>query len=153
MLDVLLLFLAVAAIFAAIIALVTVNGIHRRLLVAIDRLDQNEQALSDAQKELSRSRRQQESQLDTLNQLSSDLIAVNQAVGRYTADMKSLTSGIRQLQSTVDDLQDKDPQFKLYARATELARQGITLQELIDATGLSRAEAEVLIKLHQSSSS
>lgn len=153
MLDVLMLFLTVAAIFAAIIALVTVNGIQRRLLQTIERLAQNEQALSDAQKALNRHHQQQENQVETVHQLSRELATLRQTVGQYSEDMKSLASGIRQLQSHVDELQDKDPQFKLYARATELAKQGVSLQELIDATGLSRAEAEVLSKLHQSTSS
>jgi Tfp pilus assembly protein PilO len=55
---------------------------------------------------------------------------------------------IEKVESTVERLEEQDPALKMYSKASKLVEQGAAMNDIIEASGLPRAEVEVLLSLH-----
>ena len=60
---------------------------------------------------------------------------------------------LRQLENQTQQLQHQDPGIRMYTKANELVAAGASLEDIMEACELPRAEAEVLIGLHRSKQS
>ena len=67
-----------------------------------------------------------------------------------------VTRHIQALQGKFDDLENQlrevklqDPSLRLYQRAAELVKQGASIEEIIEACDIPRAEAEMLSMVHK----
>jgi hypothetical protein len=60
----------------------------------------------------------------------------------------SAISRIEKVESTVERLEEQDPALKMYSKASKLVEQGAAMNDIIEASGLPRAEVEVLLSLH-----
>ena len=67
-----------------------------------------------------------------------------------------VTRHIQALQSKFDDLENQlrevklqDPSLRLYQRAAELVKQGASIEEIMEACDIPRAEAEMLSMVHR----
>ncbi len=54
-----------------------------------------------------------------------------------------------ELENQLRDVKLQDPSMRLYQRAAELVKQGATLEEVMEACDIPRAEAEMLITVHR----
>ncbi|WP_421133923.1 DUF2802 domain-containing protein [Alteromonas sp. A079] len=66
---------------------------------------------------------------------------------------------VHALQTKQDDFDNQlreqklqDPSLRLYQRAADLVKQGATIEEIMDACDIPRAEAEMLIMVHKTQS-
>ncbi len=104
-----------------------------------------------------------------LAQLRASLSEQQTAVTRLTADLKqvvnqqhedqartvvvtrhiqSLQEQHTQLENQLRDVKLQDPSMRLYQRAADMARQGASLEEIMQACDIPPAEAELLISMH-----
>jgi hypothetical protein len=60
----------------------------------------------------------------------------------------SAISRIEKVESIVERLEEQDPALKMYSKASKLVEQGAAMNDIIEASGLPRAEVEVLLSLH-----
>ncbi|GLR70704.1 DUF2802 domain-containing protein [Agaribacter marinus] len=49
----------------------------------------------------------------------------------------------------VEQLSEQDPELKMYSKANKLVASGESIDDIIEASGLPRAEVEVLYSLHR----
>lgn len=55
---------------------------------------------------------------------------------------------LEKVESTIERLEEQDPALKMYSKASKLVEQGAAMDDIIEASGLPRAEVEVLLSLH-----
>ncbi|MDG1122262.1 MAG: DUF2802 domain-containing protein [Glaciecola sp.] len=58
---------------------------------------------------------------------------------------------IQTIQAHTQELDERDPQIKLYAKASTLLADGANIDDIMAACDLDRAEVELLKNLHTSS--
>ncbi|MCW8092851.1 DUF2802 domain-containing protein [Alteromonas sp. ASW11-130] len=61
----------------------------------------------------------------------------------------TLQETLTNLENQLRELKQQDPSLRLYHRATELVKQGASLEEIIQSCDIPRAEAELLISMHR----
>lgn len=100
--------------------------------------------------------RDTESAQKGVTQLSEEIQEVRAAsmgLGRY---IKNVEQQIQQLQQQLQhtsrkqqELADRDPEARLYNKASKLVAEGATVEEIMSECELPRAEAELLMNLHK----
>lgn len=63
--------------------------------------------------------------------------------------LKEISVVIDSVRSKQEDLQQLDPEVRLYSRAAKLVSSGATIEEIMEECELPRGEAEMLLSLHQ----
>ena len=69
-----------------------------------------------------------------------------------TRHLQTLDENQTEIQSQIRELKLQDPSLRLYQRAAELVKQGATIDEIMDACDIPRAEAEMLMMVHRNQS-
>ena len=85
--------------------------------------------------------RQRETVKRELQELRSGTIGV----GRRMLELEKRTS---KQDARLDEVNQQDPQAKLYSRAMKMVDLGASIDELIQECELPKAEAELIIRLH-----
>lgn len=85
--------------------------------------------------------RQRETVKRELQELRSGTIGV----GRRMLELEKRTS---KQDARLDEVNQQDPQAKLYSRAMKMVDLGASIEELIQECELPKAEAELIIRLH-----
>lgn len=62
--------------------------------------------------------------------------------------MRELAEYGEQLENQLREVKNQDPSMRLYSRAAELAKSGASVEEVMQACDLPRAEAELLMSMH-----
>ncbi|WP_371192725.1 DUF2802 domain-containing protein [Glaciecola sp. SC05] len=92
------------------------------------------------------------SQSASIDLLKTQVIEVNKLSKsvrkEYGAMAEQVDTRISKVEDTVERLEEQDPALKMYSRASKLVEQGAAMDDIIEASGLPRAEVEVLISLH-----
>lgn len=70
------------------------------------------------------------------------------AVMALTKQHEALATKLNEQQSAIQEVAEQDPASKFYQRAAKLVQQGATLEEVMDACELPRAEAELVYSLY-----
>ena len=83
-------------------------------------------------------------------QLSS---SIQEEVSEIRQQLAQNCQELRQLENQTQQLQHQDPGLRMYSKANELVAAGASLEDIMEACELPRAEAEVLIGLHRSKQS
>lgn len=84
-------------------------------------------------------------QLQRANQDNEELRAGSIGMG---STIKTLNQSLQIIEAKQQELVNTDPEYKLYSKAAKLAVSGATVEELMQECELPRAEAELLISLH-----
>lgn len=95
--------------------------------------------------------RQTEQQADLsgrIDKLSHKLIEYQQSNIRMGEELIALREKLSQLEHKQQRLEQQDVQTMPYNQATRLVNMGASLDDLMQACGLSRSEAELMLKLH-----
>lgn len=66
-----------------------------------------------------------------------------------TRHLKELEEKQTDIENHVRELKLQDPSLRLYQRAAELVKQGASIDEIIEACDIPRAEAEMLVMVHK----
>ena len=82
------------------------------------------------------------------NQYTSENTELNQVTKQLEHRIKSIQEDINKLQQT----QAQQPEDKLYSRAFKMVELGADVAELVRECDIPRAEAEMLISIHQKQS-
>lgn len=97
------------------------------------------EAMSRLMRELTRTRDSYRKQIDELQ-------AANIGLGNKVTE---LHRQLGQLSEQQQELALKDPQGKLYSRATRMVQLGADIDEIMAECDMPRAEAELLLSLHR----
>jgi len=66
-----------------------------------------------------------------------------------TRHLQSLDEKQMELENQLREQKLQDPSLRLYQRAAELVKQGASIDEIIEACDIPRAEAEMLMMVHR----
>jgi seryl-tRNA synthetase len=69
----------------------------------------------------------------------------------YQTFSHEVQDSLNKVSDTVERLEEQDPALKMYSKASKLVEQGAAMEDIIEASGLPRAEVEVLMSLHAKS--
>ena len=116
---------------------------QRKLLAQVER----KVALLSAQ--LESSQQQAATAQAELEELRSGVIGVGQRVLNLQESQQRLKSQLAELHEQHQVIALSDPESKIYSRAMKMVELGADLEEIIRECELPRAEAELLVNLHQ----
>ena len=66
-----------------------------------------------------------------------------------TRHLQELDEKQTDIENQLRELQLQDPSLRLYQRAADLVKQGASIEEIIEACDIPRAEAEMLMMVHK----
>jgi len=66
-----------------------------------------------------------------------------------TRHLQTLEEKQTDIENQIRELKLQDPSLRLYQRAAELVKQGASIDEIIEACDIPRAEAEMLMMVHR----
>tara|TARA_Y100000296_G_scaffold54549_1_gene62572 strand:+ start:424 stop:858 length:435 start_codon:yes stop_codon:yes gene_type:complete len=69
-----------------------------------------------------------------------------------TRHLQELDEKQTALENQLRELKLQDPSLRLYQRAADLVKQGASIDEIIEACDIPRAEAEMLVMVHKQNS-
>lgn len=87
-----------------------------------------------------------------LKLLSNDVSALCAGAAGVGSHLNKLEQKIKRVLERQDQLDLRDPSERALEQATRMVRQGATVEEVVSACGLVRAEAELLLLLHRAQS-
>ena len=94
---------------------------------------------------------QQEARLQArLEQLSRELATFQQGSIRMGEEITALRQQVKRLEDKQLKLEQHDPQSLPYNQAARPVGMGASIEDLTQSCGLSKAEAELFVKLHAS---
>lgn len=92
------------------------------------------------------------SQAASIEALQADIAQANKlsksTQKAYTEFSTDMEATVNKVAATVERLEEQDPALKMYSKASKLVEQGAAMEDIIEASGLPRAEVEVLMSLH-----
>lgn len=95
-----------------------------------------------------RLQRQDGQQLERVQLLRTDLLAYQQGSIRMGEELVALRDQLKRLEDKQMRLEQQDPQALPYNQAARLVGLGASVEDLTQSCGLSKAEAELVSKLH-----
>lgn len=66
-----------------------------------------------------------------------------------TRHIQALQKNLDDIENQIRELKLQDPSLRLYQRAAELVKQGASIEEVMEACDIPRAEAEMLSMVHR----
>ncbi len=126
--------LAVIALVVLSLVGLTLTGRHR--------LRQVQQQQQEMYERLAQLAQQHELLLEQVHEVHTGAMGVGTKVGE-------LARQLQQTQYKQEQLEDQEPELRLYSKATRMAAQGANADDIVEACELPRAEAELLVSLHQ----
>lgn len=76
-------------------------------------------------------------------------VVTEQALSTALQPIESLSQRILALENQTQLLQQEDPALKMYSRANQLLQQGASIEDIMEASHLPRAEVEVLVSIQR----
>lgn len=101
------------------------------------------------QRRLARIQHEQQARLDArIDKLGQKLAEYHQSNIRMGEELLSLREKLGQLENRQQRVEQQDVQGMPYNQASRLVQMGASTDDLMQACGLSRSEAELMLKLH-----
>lgn len=101
------------------------------------------------QRRLARIQHEQQARLDArIDKLGQKLAEYQQSNIRMGEELLSLREKLGQLENRQQRVEQQDVQGMPYNQASRLVQMGASTDDLMQACGLSRSEAELMLKLH-----
>jgi hypothetical protein len=69
----------------------------------------------------------------------------NDSMNKFKSEIETIKVEVDKLMAQIDELSQQDPAAKMYAKAHSLVASGASIEEIMDACDLPKAEVEVLI--------
>lgn len=146
---------AFVGLIVVLIAVIRSRDEQHKLLVVLEQLrnDQLATAQQDQQQQLSEQvgalTHQLAAVIKQIELASSKHSAVEQQLDSLAHSQAALEQQVLQQQEAIQEVAEQDPESKFYQRAARLVQQGASLEEVMDACELPRAEAELLYSLYK----
>lgn len=86
---------------------------------------------------------------DAKNSNNDEHIALQLEVSELRQQVTELNKQVLCVESLAQQLQHNDPELKMYNKANQLVASGMSLDDIMQACELPRAEVEVLMGLHR----
>ena len=89
---------------------------------------------------------------DYITKAISDLQANRDHVPQSSIDPEALSdlyARIEELEHKLEDVQNMDPESKMYNRAVKMVKAGSTIEEVMEECELPRSEAQLLFSIHR----
>ncbi|MFT5278170.1 MAG: DNA anti-recombination protein RmuC [Glaciecola sp.] len=118
-------------------ALELINSLHRLHEVHQNKIEAIEKKQHNIQQDLQQDLQQHIAK--QLAELKSTIFASQQT------DMEAIKQIIDKIEAEVEDMSQQDPAAKMYAKAHSLVESGASIDEIIEACDLPKAEVEILI--------
>ncbi|MDT0593833.1 DUF2802 domain-containing protein [Glaciecola petra] len=115
-----------------------VRSENQRLTQSIKLLNDLYKHTQEIQKNINKS------DADKPEQLTDDVLKKDKALQINETKILGLIKRLDQADNRLEQLEKEDPQIRMYKKATELAAQGLSVEDIMDACQLPRAEVEVL---------
>lgn len=80
-------------------------------------------------------------------------IEQHRLIQRMDETIGELQQGMTAIDRQLQELQQRDPEVKLYQQAKQLIASGTNIDEVVESCGIPRAEAELLFSLSQQNNS
>lgn len=120
------------------------------LLVAVGNLASKIKRLTAQQEQQKLSLLSEVERVESMAKSANNQHAESQARTRViTRHLQTLDENQTEIQSQIRELKLQDPSLRLYQRAAELVKQGASIDEIMDACDIPRAEAEMLMMVHR----
>jgi biopolymer transport protein ExbB/TolQ len=140
--DSIIMWTIMSLLFLCFVMLIVLWGITRRLSARL----QKSVSLIDELHKISITQNQQLSALEQeQGELSTELLTRQKQFEHIQA---ASVIRMEKVEDTVERLEEQDPALKMYSKASKLVEQGAAMSDIIEASGLPRAEVEVLLSLH-----
>ncbi len=143
---------AFVGLIVVLVAVVRGREDQRKLLAVLEQLRGDRSAIEKTN-HLAEQFTQLKSQLanvaqhtEAVGNKSEDL---EQQLGKVAHRQTALEQQILQQQEAIQEVAEQDPESKFYQRAARLVQQGASLEEVMEACELPRAEAELLYSLYK----
>jgi hypothetical protein len=88
-------------------------------------------------------------QVNDANNQQTEIQARSVVISKH---LQRIDEKYQEMENQLRELKFQDPSLKLYQRAADLVKQGATIEEIIETCDIPRAEAEMLVMVHKSSS-
>jgi tetrahydromethanopterin S-methyltransferase subunit G len=89
---------------------------------------------------------QQDLQQDRQQHIAKQLAELKSTIfASQQTDMEAIKQIIDKIEAEVEDMSQQDPAAKMYAKAHSLVESGASIDEIIEACDLPKAEVEILI--------
>ncbi len=89
----------------------------------------------------------------TLSQRLDALQQINLSIMQQLHELRSLQEVVMPLSERISQLEQRDPNSLSFSQAAQLMRLGVSADDLAQSCGLTRAEAELISRLHEKSPS
>lgn len=119
------------------------------LLWLFKRLSKSQEQWALLRRQLACSQQQSALAQSETEEFRSGIIGVGQRVLTLEARLKKLQQDMQELQQQQQVIALSDPESKMYSRAMKMVHLGAGLDEIMQECELPRAEAELLLSLHQ----
>lgn len=96
----------------------------------------------------SRLQQQEAQQLDRVQQFRAEVLAYQQGSIRMGEELVALRDQLKRMEDKQMRIEQQDPQSLPYNQAARLVGLGASVEDLTQSCGLSKAEAELVAKLH-----
>lgn len=85
-----------------------------------------------------------------LHELGSEVVAIKATSSVQAKQIDTISNRISSIEAKLRENESESPQFKLYQRATEMAKKGCSIDEIAATCDLPIAEAQLLVSLYHS---
>lgn len=131
-----------------VLLLVAVMYSRKQLTLLRQKLQQHQQQQTMFDKQLTELREQIATGHTQLHRQQNKFLEYAQQLQAVTTQQQQMVTALHNQQQQLDKQQEQ-PQNPLYQRASKLAADGATIEDLMQECELPRAEAELLINLHK----
>lgn len=90
---------------------------------------------------------------ESVNEIREGTQGMGKQIQSLTGDLEGMAAQIEDVTVQQESLANAEPESRLYSKASKMASQGASVEELMRDCELPKAEAELLLTLHQKSSS
>jgi len=143
-------YIAVASIvfslLALFVAIVSPNSLKKANRALHEELDSYQNLIADLQQQIFIAK---QDTLASINQVSQQLTEEQQVSKQLEHRIKQLQEKISHQDDLLEQLQSLQSEDKLYTRAQKMVALGADIEEIMQACELPRAEAELLVSMHQ----
>jgi len=134
-----------------LVAVIVLIVVFVRYAKAVNtRLAQSIKLINDLY-QLSQNQEEQIRALDTNSHASSSQLfsSIEAEVSEIRQQLDTFSHELRQVENQTQQLQHEDPALRMYSKANELVAAGASIDDIIQACELPRAEAEILVGFHR----
>ena len=90
---------------------------------------------------------------EAMNEIRTGARGMGNEINSLKGGLESITSQIEEISVQQEALANAEPESRLYSKASKMAAQGASVEELMKDCELPKAAAELLLSLHHKSSS